>query len=283
VKTERACAYCGHGSDLTNEHVLPKCFRKTFKAITTAKTPAGEKAILADLEIHDVCSGCNHGPLSRLDTYLCELNDKYFLKIVRPGDHVRFEFDFDQLLRVLLKIGYNVARARKWPLGNWQEVPLYILGTSPCPSGFRVFVQLMIPTPVQRTNLPVLPGTTEVPPLPLRVYPDDVSSYPGLISVHWVSFWSYRFFVLQEDTQVPRGKREQAIAKWLRKKKGAKELNRRGVATMYASSVMVLDGANESPIFHEQLSKARELKSAMELKKSRSPGDKQATRRSGGG
>ena len=272
MKTQRTCAYCGDGSNLTNEHVFPKCFRKNLKAITTAKTPTGEKAILADLEIHDVCSGCNHGPLSRLDTYLCALNDKYFLGIVRSGDQVRFEFDFDQLLRVLLKIGYNVARARKWPLGNWQEVLLYVLGTSLCPSGFRVFLQLMIPTPVQKTNLPVSPGTTEVPPLPLRVYSVDVGRYPGVLSAYWLSFWSYRFFVLQEDARVPRSKRKQAIEKWLRKTKGAKELNRRGVATMHASSVMVLDDTNESPIFHEQLSKARKLKAAMELKKASSSG-----------
>ena len=117
-KTGRICAYCGQGSNLTSEHVFPECFGKTFEAITTARTSSGEKVILADLKIHDVCVGCNNGPLSQVDTHLCELNDKYFSKIVRPGDHVRFEFDFDQLVRMLLKIGYNVARARKWPLRN---------------------------------------------------------------------------------------------------------------------------------------------------------------------
>ena len=54
MRSGRTCAYCGQGSNLTNEHVFPECFRKTFKAITTTKTPTGEKAILDDLEIHDV-------------------------------------------------------------------------------------------------------------------------------------------------------------------------------------------------------------------------------------
>jgi len=128
----------------------------------------------------------------------------------------------------------------------------------------------MIPTPVRNTNLPVSPGTTEVPPLPMRVYLVDVSSHSGLMSVYFVSFWSYRFFVLREDMQVPGGKRKQAIAKWLKNTKGAKELTCRGVATIYPSSVMLLDDAKHSPIFHEQLSKARKLKFATELKKSRS-------------
>ena len=170
---------------------------------------------------------------------------------------------------MVLKVGYNVARARKWPLGDWMDTVLYILGESPCPSGFHMFVQLMIPTPVQKTNLPVSVGTTEVPPLPMRVYSIDVSAYPGLRSAYWVSFWSYRFFILRENTQLPHSKRKQGIAKWLKNTKGAKELNHQGVATMYASSVMVLDDAKESPVFHEQLSRVRQLKLAAELKKSR--------------
>jgi hypothetical protein len=113
VKTARTCVYCGHGSNLTNEHVFPECFRETFEPISTAKTPTGEKAILSALEIRHVCARCNSGPLSQLDTYLCALNDKYFSKIVRPGDRVRVQYDFDLLLRMLLKISYNVVRARK--------------------------------------------------------------------------------------------------------------------------------------------------------------------------
>ena len=269
MNTGRTCAYCGQGSELTNEHVFPECFRKTFEPISTAKTPTGEKAILSGLEIHDVCARCNSGPLSQLDTYLCALNDKYYSKIVRPGDRVRFQYDFDLLLRMLLKIGYNVARARKWPLGHWQDATQYILGKTPCPAAFRIFLQLMIPTPVKKTNLPVSSGTAEVPPWPMSVYPIDVSSLPCLMAGSWLSVWSYRFFVLREDKQVPRGVRQRAVARWLKNTKGAYELTRRGIATIYASSVEVLDAVKDSPIFHEQLSLARKLKSATELKKSR--------------
>src|SRR5580658_3063707 len=142
MTTARTCAYCGRDSDLTNEHVFPECFNKTFDAITTAKTPAGEKAVLSDLEIHDVCGECNNGPLSSLDAFFCALNDKYFSTIIHSGDCVKFEYDFERLLRVLLKIGYNVARARKWPLANWQDTAHYIRGTAPRPLGFRLFLQL---------------------------------------------------------------------------------------------------------------------------------------------
>ena len=111
ISAGRTCAYCGQASDLTNEHVIPECFQKTFEPITTAKTPTGEKAVTSALLIGDVCPHCNNGPLSQLDTYLCELNDRYFRKVVRAGDCVRFEFNFDLLLRVLLKIGFHYCPA----------------------------------------------------------------------------------------------------------------------------------------------------------------------------
>ena len=261
------CAYCGQGSDLTNEHVFPECFRKTFESITPTKTHTGEKAILSALEIRDVCARCNSGPLSRLDTYLCELNDLYFSKIVHAGDRIRFRYESDLLLRMLLKIGYNVARARKWPLGLWQGATQFILGDAPSPEGFHIFLQLMIPTPVEKANRPVSPGTTEVPPLPMSVYPIDVSNLPGLIAGFWVSIWSYRFFVLREDMQASRSVRQRTVSNCWKHTTGAYELTRRGVATAYASSVEVLDALKHSSIFDEQLSLARKLKTDLELKR----------------
>ncbi len=269
MNTRRRCAYCGQQEDLTNEHIFPECFRKTFEAISLAKTVDGEKAILSALEIGDVCGPCNNGPLSQLDTNLCLLNDKYFSKIVHSGDCVRIEYDADTLLRMLLKIGYNVARVREWPFGYLRNASPYILGKESRPVEFRIFLQLMIPTPAKKTNLPLLPGTKEIPPLPISVYAMDTSDYPGIVAGFWVSIWSYRFIILLEDTEVQRRVRERTLTLWLKHEKGVCELTYRNAATVYASSAEVLDALKNSPIFHEQLSKARKLKSATELKKSR--------------
>ena len=265
----RHCAYCGRINDLTNEHVFPDCFQKTFKPITPTKTLAGEKAILSALKIHDVCGRCNSGPLSRLDAYLCELNDSYFSKIVRPGACIRFRYDFDLLLRMLLKIGYNVARARKWPLGHWENTSQYVLGKASCPVGLHIFLQLMIPTPVEKANLLVTPGTTEVPPWPMSVYPIDVSNFPGLLSGSWVSIWSYRFFLLRERPQFSHAIRQRTLTKCWKNTPGSVELTRSGTATIYASSVDVLEAVKHSRVFDEQLVQARKLKAANESNRSR--------------
>jgi hypothetical protein len=266
VKAARKCAYCGAGSNLTNEHVFPECFRKTFEAITAAKTPTGDKAIPSALEIHDVCARCNNGPLSKLDTYLCAINLEYFSKIAHAGDHVRFRYDVDLLFRMVLKIGYNVARARKWPLEEWRTAAPYIMGKTSCPVGFRLFLQLLIPTPVWKTTLPFSPGTTEIPPLPMRVNVADVTGLRGISLECALSVWSYRFSVLCEDMRFPRRIRSSSASKWLRRAKGACELDNRGIAQIYASSVDVLEDAKDSPTFAKQLTLARELKASMESK-----------------
>lgn len=92
--------------------------------ISIVKTPSADKAIPNPQEIGDVCANCNNVALSRLDSYLAALTRKYFLTIVQPGDRIRFGYDFDLLLRLMLKVAYNVARewgfattGRGWKIG----------------------------------------------------------------------------------------------------------------------------------------------------------------------
>jgi hypothetical protein len=270
LSTGRSCAYCDVTGDLTNEHVVPDFYHKAFgQTISIVKTQTEEKAISNPQEIGDVCANCNNVVLSGLDSYLAALTDKYFSTIVRPGDEVRFEYDFDVLLRVLLKVAYNVARTRNWPIAVFQEARGFILGEKPPPSGFQVFLQLLIPTPVRKAHLPVTPGTTEVPPLPWRADLYDVSGFPGLTFAGSLSFMSYRFFILRENDKVPCHVRKRSVARWLKQNKGATELTNKGSATVYASSVTVLDALKGNPTFETQLAKARKLKAEMQAKGSK--------------
>jgi phage-related tail fiber protein len=73
----------------------------------------------------------------------------------------------------------------------------------------------------------------------------DVSNLPGLISGSWLSVWSYRFFVVREDTQASRPIRQRTVTECLENTPGAHELTTEGVVTIEASSVEVLDALNE--------------------------------------
>jgi hypothetical protein len=268
--TGRRCAYCDATGDLTNEHVIPDFYHNAFgETISIVKTQTEEKAISSPQEIKDVCANCNNVVLSRLDSYLADLTKKYFSTIVQPGDRVRFEYDFDFLLRALLKVAYNVARTRNWPIAVFQEAREFILGKSLAPQGFRIFLQLLTPTPIRKTHLPVTPGTKEVPPLPWRADLYDVSGFPGLVFAGSLSFMSYRFFVLREDEKVPGNVRKRSVARWLKQNSGATQLTDKGRATIYASSVTVLDAVKGNPTFETQLAKARQLKAQMKVKNSK--------------
>lgn len=261
VSTGRRCAYCDATGDLTNEHVVPDFYHNTFgETISIVKTQSEEKAIFNPQEIGDVCANCNNVALSRLDDCLAALTKKYFSKIVHAGDRIRFEYDFDLLLRASLKVAYNVARTRNWPIAVFKEAREFILGEKPRPSGFRIFLQLLIPTPARKTRLPLTPGTTEVPPLPWRSDLYDVSGFSGLMFAGSLSFMSYRFFILREDENVPANVRKRSVARWLKQNKGATELTNKGSATVYASSVTVLDALKGNPTFEAQLAKARKLR-----------------------
>jgi hypothetical protein len=274
VNTSRKCAYCDTGEGLTNEHVVPDFYSKAFgETISIVQTPTDDKAVSSPQEIKDVCASCNSGALSLLDEYLSALNKKYFSTIIHAGDRVCFEYDFDLLQRVLLKVAYNVARTRKkWPVWVFQEMREFILSDEAGPSGLRIFLQLLVPTPVRRTSLPVTQGTTEVPPLPWRAELYDVSGLPGLVFVYSVSFMSYRFFVLQEDMNTHPAIRKRSVARWLKQKQnnGTIELTSKCIVTLYSSSVTVIDAVKESPIFEIHLQKARKLKADMQLKTSKS-------------
>lgn len=270
MNTGRSCVYCGQSRNLSNEHVVPECYHKALgETISIVKTPTEDKAIPNPQEIGDVCAACNSGPLSCLDSYLADLTKKYFSTIVHPADCIRFQYDFNLLLRFILKVAYNVARTRNWPIEIFQQAREFILGEKPCPSGLRIFLQLLIPTPARQTTLPVTPGTTEVPPLPWRADLYDVSSFRGLVFACSVSFMSYRFFILWEDMNVPSAIRKRSVARWLKENKGASELTRKGRATVYASSLTVLDAVKGNPTFEKQLSMARKLKADMKLKDSK--------------
>src|SRR5216684_242093 len=109
AKPNRVCAYCGSKTGLSNEHLFPKFLheRSEGSMISVARTAAGDKAVGGELKIGDVCKRCNNGPLSSLDNYVSDLHDQYFKSIVHSGDRVDFRFDFERLLRWLLKTGYN--------------------------------------------------------------------------------------------------------------------------------------------------------------------------------
>jgi hypothetical protein len=208
--------------------------------IPVARTPAGDKAVGGELTIGDVCKRCNNGRLGSLDNYVCGLHDRFFKTIVHSGDRVDFRFDLELLLRWLLKTGYNIARARGATFESTADLAQYLLTGTNRPSGFRVFLQLIIPTPASsfvRTNKP---DVTEIPPVPARVDFLDVRVLVGFNIAFALSLNSYLFHVFKEDNRVPRNIRTPILKRLLKTMLGAYEITDKARAIVYASSLDVM-------------------------------------------
>ena len=188
-----------------------------------------------------------------LDAYVCSLYDRYFRVLVRSGE-IKLEYDFDLLLRWLLKIGYNTARARKWPFTFPEEFKHYVLGRNDRPKGAHVLLQLIIPTRVEPGRIKDHPTTTEVPPIFSRVVLLDVRRLPGFLLAFMVSINSYYFYVLQDDLASDLRLRKRILKEFIRELPGAYELRPQTKrAVVFASSVDFISAASQSAPFFRNL------------------------------
>ena len=106
----KTCSYCCKSAPLTREHIWPNCLIEKYESLLTySKREA--KFYKGDPTIKDVCGHCNNVLLSKLDSYLSSLYDAHFERILLPGEPATIAYDYQLLLRALLKISYNSARA----------------------------------------------------------------------------------------------------------------------------------------------------------------------------
>jgi hypothetical protein len=110
-KTHRSCAFCGIQKDLSREHIFPNGVIRKYQSEMLSLNDKSEKTFKADLVVKDVCEECNNGVLSDIDARFVQLYEKYMLAPIMPGDSVTFDFNYHDLLRELIKISYNSARA----------------------------------------------------------------------------------------------------------------------------------------------------------------------------
>lgn len=98
---------------MTREHLIPAFmyeYQKQFTPFIGWSEPAGQM-VRSELQIRDVCASCNNGPLSALDDYGRRMLTENGL-LVRNFVKARLTlaFDYDLLVRWLLKLSFNSSR-----------------------------------------------------------------------------------------------------------------------------------------------------------------------------
>jgi hypothetical protein len=108
----KACAYCGIAGPFTKEHVFPNWLYNIHPEQNLGFNPKAMRFIKGAPKIGDVCEKCNNEYLSKLDEYA-----KNFFTLLGLDEHyspeipVLINYDYDLLLRWILKICHNASRA----------------------------------------------------------------------------------------------------------------------------------------------------------------------------
>ncbi len=143
----KTCAYCKSADNkLSREHIWPKCIIERVPDYSARYSERANKVFSGDQVVSDVCSQCNSGPLSELDSYICHLFDMYFQFFPEAGQSVDFKYDWSLLGRWLLKVSYNSARVSRIDnkvLSHFADV---IHGEDSRPPDLAIFLDLVEPS-----------------------------------------------------------------------------------------------------------------------------------------
>lgn len=107
----KKCAYCPNTGSLTKEHIWPNSIIKKYDHKLKSYNKRIDRLIQSDPVIKDVCPTCNNIHLSKVDAYLSQLYDQYLFQCLDPGESTSILFDYEMLLRSMLKISFNSSRA----------------------------------------------------------------------------------------------------------------------------------------------------------------------------
>lgn len=209
----RECAYCGAVENLTREHIFPESVISRYEGYLLSCTDRSDTFFRADLVVKDVCAFCNNGFLSRLDNYFISLFERYMTVPILPGDKVEIEFDYNSLLRFLLKVSYNSSRASGDGVQAIEVLSRYV----PFMQGYEssasdVMLRLQIFTSAKKFNLETnrVEGLLDAYMLRSAKIPYNGSQCDNFI-IRMVAFNSFWFYLIIPVGFVSRLKREAVI------------------------------------------------------------------------
>ncbi|EJL83743.1 hypothetical protein PMI15_02540 [Polaromonas sp. CF318] len=194
MNSSRVCAYCKKAGSLTREHIWPAGIIKRAKDINTSYLGKLEKFVDAELTIKDVCSACNNGPLSALDAYICDLFDAQFSRPAIRRQPRTFIYDYEVLLRWLLKISYNSARMNESDVEVLSRHVEFVLNGGELPTGIQVRLELIHSSPNPNWS-PGSETVKEIPAISIRCARVDMPENPlpgatlRLVAIYGFYFW----------------------------------------------------------------------------------------------
>lgn len=138
------CAYCNQTASMTREHLIPASIGRIFSDNLKAKPKSfiprdGGKYVDREQVIKDVCAPCNNIILGGLDEYMARSFIPQCLNYIYEGDNHELCYDYIQLSKWLIKVGFNSARANKSDDHLLKPHRQFVLGESPIPKRIAIY------------------------------------------------------------------------------------------------------------------------------------------------
>jgi hypothetical protein len=148
------CAYCGEDKKLTREHLFTRAISDSIKVKDGSRylERSPQKFINSDVVVKDVCSDCNNKLLGELDGYAKTLYDNYFSVLVKNAENISFQYDYEKLVKWLLKISFNSSRVHNSDVDILSKYKDYLIGKGQSPGSFSIFVHLVGPSLDEESN-----------------------------------------------------------------------------------------------------------------------------------
>lgn len=143
----KICAYCDHDNDkdkyikMTREHVFPDFLHREQLKEGVYYSTSSRKYVKGALQVKDVCDTCNTKLLTKLDDYAKILYKDFFTRPVL--DKIIFKYNYQTLMRWILKISYNADRAFEKDFTSLRPYRKYMIYGEPMPENILLFGTVM--------------------------------------------------------------------------------------------------------------------------------------------
>ena len=157
IKNKKSCAYCAQPKKLTREHVIPSWYINLDRSPDDlAFSERAPKKFVSEMVVRDVCEDCNNIPLSSLDAYGRTLYEEYFHDFVFKDECIDFNYDYQKLLKWLIKCSYNSARVHNADLEVLKDYTDYLINNEQLPSDIIVFCATVAPSNTTVFDNPII-------------------------------------------------------------------------------------------------------------------------------
>ena len=136
------CVYCKQERPVTREHVIPAfmyALQKQAGEGVIGWNESIKKMVGGESKVKDVCADCNNRVLGGLDSYGKDLLGKSGLLVDNYLQQtLTLQYDYELLLRWLLKVSFNSARTGGAHSHIFEEHIPFMLGAAEAPPRYKV-------------------------------------------------------------------------------------------------------------------------------------------------